>query len=86
MDGTIICTKSGRVFPLNVDDWQLLYQPQVKQTLQRLYKDEGYKIVFITNQNGLSTGKTNIKDFRHKVDSIVQTLGVPLQLFAATAK
>ena len=40
MDGTIICTKSGRVFPLNIDDWQLLYQPQVKQKLQRsdLYK------------------------------------------------
>ena len=35
MDGTIICTKSGRVFPINIDDWQLLYQPQVKQTLHR---------------------------------------------------
>ena len=37
MDGTIICTKSGRVFALNIDDWQLLYQPQVKQKLQRSY-------------------------------------------------
>ena len=44
MDGTIICTKSGRVFALNTDDWQLLYTPQVKQTLQRLYQDEGYKL------------------------------------------
>ena len=45
MDGTIICTKSGRVFALNTDDWQLLYTPQVKHTLQRLNQDEGYKIV-----------------------------------------
>ena len=42
--------------------------------------------MFITNQNGLATGKTNVKDFRNKVETIVQTLGVPLQLFAATAK
>ena len=42
--------------------------------------------MFITNQNGLATGKTKVEDFRGKVEKIVQTLGVPLQLFAATAK
>ena len=84
MDGTIICTKSGRVFALNTDVWQLLYTPQVKQTLQRLYQDEGYKIVFITNQNGIASGKTKVPDFCRKVESIVETLGVPIQLFAAT--
>ena len=63
MDETIICTKSGRVFALNTDDWQLLYTPQVKQTLQRLYQGEGYKIVFITNQNGIASGKTKVPDF-----------------------
>ena len=86
MDGTIICTKSGRVFALNTDDWQLLYTPQVKQTLQRLYQDEGYKIVFITNQNGIASGKTKVPEFRRKVESVVETLGVPIQLFLFTAK
>ena len=63
-----------------------MYTPQVKQTLQRLYQDEGYKIVFITNQNGIASGKTKVPDFRRKVESVVETLGVPIQLFAATAK
>ena len=53
---------------------------------QSLHQKEGYKIVFITNQNGLATGKPKVEDFRGKVEKIVQTLGVPLQLFAATAK
>ena len=54
--------------------------------MQRLYQDKSFKIVFITNQNGIASGKTKIPDFRRKVESIVETLGIPIQLFAATAK
>ena len=86
MDGTLITTKSGRVFPLNHEDWKLLFEPQVKQKVQKLFHEENYKIVIITNQNGLGTGKLTESDFKQKVESIVNTLGVPVQLFAATAK
>merc|ERR1719211_482975 len=50
LDNTIIATKSGRVFPTNFNDWRLLFEPQVQQTLKRLYYEEDYKIVVITNQ------------------------------------
>ena len=86
MDGTLITTKSGRVFPLNPQDWRLLFEPQVKQKLQKLFHDENYKIVIITNQAGMGTGKLKEEDFRQKVENVVQALGVPVQLFAATAK
>lgn len=86
LDGTIITTKSGRVFATNPDDWKLLYEPQVVQTLKKLHEQDGYKIVFITNQAGIATGKTSVKDFRKKVEDIVNLLGIPLQLFCATEK
>merc|ERR1712029_273257 len=86
MDGTLITTKSGRVFPLNPQDWKLLYEPQVKQTLQKLHHEDNYKIVIITNQAGIGTGKLSKNDFRSKVESIVNSIQVPLQLFAATQK
>ena len=86
MDGTLITTKSGRVFPLNPQDWKLLFEPQVKQTIQKLYHEDDYKIVIITNQAGIGTGKLSKRDFRSKVESIVNSIQVPLQLFAATQK
>ena len=86
MDGTLICTKSGRVFPTNIDDWQLLYKPQVKDVMQKLHHEDGHKIVLITNQNGIGTGKLSLSDFRQKIEAIVKELDVPLQLFAATEK
>ncbi len=85
MDGTIITTKSGRVFATHVEDWKILYEPQVSETLAFLYH-EGYKIVVITNQAGISTGKVKIQDLKQKVEGIVRKAGVPLQLFCSTSK
>ncbi|XP_017964810.1 uncharacterized protein F21D5.5 [Drosophila navojoa] len=81
MDGTIIKTKSGNVFPKNTDDWQIIY-PEVPQKLQSLHKD-GYKICFFTNQGGIARGKVNLDDFKIKVKNIVKKLGVPVQVFIA---
>lgn len=62
IDGTIISTKSGNVFPKSPDDWQIGF-PQVPATLKQLLKD-GYKIVFFTNQGGIGTGKTNEAEWK----------------------
>lgn len=85
LDGTLIATKSGRVFPLNVNDWRLLYEPQVVTKLRALYEDN-YKVVIITNQAGIATGKLSKADFRQKVESLVKLVKVPMQVFCSTSK
>ncbi|KAI4503715.1 hypothetical protein M0802_001118 [Mischocyttarus mexicanus] len=84
MDGTLIKTKSGLVFPKDIHDWQLLY-PIIPKKLKQLYED-GYKIVIFTNQGALGTGKVKIEDFKIKIEKVVQKLGVPIQVFISMGK
>ena len=92
MDGTIITTKSGRVFPIDYNDWRLLYEDRTREKLESLYR-EGYKIVVITNQAGIANGKLKLEDFHSKVENIVkklnrgnsQHLTLPIQLFCSAA-
>ncbi|XP_057376303.1 uncharacterized protein F21D5.5-like isoform X1 [Daphnia carinata] len=82
LDGTIITTQSGKVFPTNCQDWKLLFS-QIPGKLKQLV-EEGYKIVFITNQAGLSNGKLKPLDFRQKLSDIRLKLGVPIQAFISS--
>lgn len=79
MDGTLIRTKSGLVFPKDCNDWQLLYH-DVPGKLKQLHMN-GYKIVIFTNQAGLSRGKFKISDFKGKIEKVVQKIGVPIQVW-----
>lgn len=81
MDGTIIKTKSGNVFPKNIDDWQIIF-PEVQVKLKSLHKD-GFKICFFTNQGGIARGKIKLDDFKGKIKQIVAKLEVPIQVFIA---
>lgn len=82
MDGTLITTRSGRVFPVDADDWKTAFGT-VKSTLKRM-QAEKHKIVIFTNQAGLSKGKTNLPDLRTKIEKIIKTVAVPVQVFIAT--
>ncbi|XP_017764774.1 PREDICTED: uncharacterized protein F21D5.5 [Eufriesea mexicana] len=82
MDGTLIKTKSGLVFPKDYDDWQLIY-PDVPVKLQKLYND-GYMIVVFTNQASIGSGRINAKSFRNKLRNVIQKIGIPMQIFIAT--
>nr|XP_046244492.1 bifunctional polynucleotide phosphatase/kinase isoform X2 [Scatophagus argus] len=81
IDGCIITTKSGKVFPTAPDDWKILY-PEIKPRLASLLK-KGYKVVFFTNQMGIAKGKLRPEVFKSKVEDILTTLQLAVQVFVA---
>ena len=48
-----------------------------------LWRDS-FKIVFLTNQAGIDTGKVQPDQFRDKLTGIISKLGVPVQVFVST--
>merc|ERR1719342_989486 len=83
IDGTLITTKSGRVFPLDEHDWKIIYS-EVPGKLKQLVED-GFKLVWITNQAGIAKGKLTIQQFSKKVVNILSRLGVNATVFVSTA-
>jgi len=83
LDGTIITTSSGKVFPINKDDWKILL-PEVPGKLKALHS-ANYKLVIITNQAGIARGKLAVGDFIDKAESIASRLGTPLHLICSTS-
>lgn len=82
MDGTLIKTKSGKVFATNKDDWTLAFK-FVTSVLKSKHSDD-FKIVILTNQAGVSSGKTKVPDIKQKIENVIDELGVPVQAFVAT--
>ncbi|XP_071811636.1 uncharacterized protein F21D5.5-like isoform X1 [Apostichopus japonicus] len=82
IDGTIITTSSGKVFPRDINDWRI-YLPETYGRLKQL-KADGYKVVFFTNQLGIGRGKLKLGDFKKKLSKILMKLGIPIQVFIAT--
>jgi bifunctional polynucleotide phosphatase/kinase len=82
LDYTLIKTKSGKTFPVNKNDWTWLYTETPKK-LEELYNDN-YSIIIISNQLGISLGKTNIEDFKFKITKIRESLKIPINFFVAT--
>lgn len=82
MDGTLITTRSGKVFPTDIYDWKMA-GGTVVPTLKSKHKD-GYKIVIFTNQAGVSSNKTTVPDIKKKLENVIEALGIPVQAFIAT--
>ncbi|XP_016837662.1 uncharacterized protein F21D5.5 isoform X1 [Nasonia vitripennis] len=84
MDKTLIKTISGLEFPKDCNDWQLLY-PEVPGKIKKFYED-GYKIVILSNQGNLGSGKITLKDFKKKIEKLVKKIGVPMQVYLAVGQ
>lgn len=82
MDGTIIVTQSGKVFPVDYKDWKISF-PEVTKNIKELSQN-GYKIVIFTNQGGIGLNKVNEEPFKKKVENIIDIIKTPVQVFVAT--
>eukprot|EP01129_Flabellula_baltica_P013739 TRINITY_DN6441_c0_g1_i1.p1 TRINITY_DN6441_c0_g1~~TRINITY_DN6441_c0_g1_i1.p1 ORF type:complete len:454 (-),score=107.27 TRINITY_DN6441_c0_g1_i1:22-1383(-) len=81
MDDTLIKVASGRKFPTGRDDWEW-WDPSVPAKLKSLH-DDGFKIVILSNQNGIEKGKTKASDVCSKIIDLCEELDFPMQAFLA---
>ncbi|GAB1597666.1 uncharacterized protein F21D5.5-like [Argonauta hians] len=82
LDGTIICTQSGKTFPQHAGDWKIAF-PHINSKLKELFKS-GYKVVLFTNQHGVKTGNIKVEEMKKKIENVVDKLAIPIQVFIAT--
>ena len=84
LDWTLIKPKSGRTFPKNKDDWELLYPNHTLEKLTEISKS--HQVAIFTNQAGVQIGKTSVSDLKHKFSAIQEHLGFPIIFMASITK
>lgn len=82
LDGTIIKTKSGKIFPENENDWE--FCKNVIEKLKMISKT--HQVVIFTNQYGLSLGIVKLGNFAFKLEKISKQLDISLLWMISTKK
>lgn len=83
LDGTLITPKGNRKFPKDEDDWAPI--PESIKFLKE-YQSNGYKLILVTNQAGISKGYLKEQDITNKIIKMEKSLGISFHLkFIATS-
>jgi bifunctional polynucleotide phosphatase/kinase len=82
LDGTLIKVKSGKKFPINSNDWLLLYN-KITKKINKLIKDE-YCFIIVSNQYKLNGMRET--EWIKKLDNILNTLNVETLVCCAKQK
>lgn len=83
-DSTLVEQKSGKTFPVDADDWKLLFENDIRP---QLFKDinEGCTIVIFTNQSGISKKKITFDMLKHRLEGFMKEVdSIPIWVYAAT--
>lgn len=78
MDGTIITNKNGR----RHGDWEF-FHPSVPIKLREL-KEQGFRIVLASNQQGVSLNLVSADVLQHKIQQFAAEIGVEITAMLAT--
>jgi len=74
LDHTLIKPTGNKKFSDTDSDWEV-YDKRLKDKLAKLVK-EGYQLVIISNQKGVSSGKVGIDTLKSKMNKIVNYFGL----------
>lgn len=83
LDLTLIRPTNGKKFSDSVTDWEFFDDSKIKL---KNYHNDGYKIVIITNQNGIGIGKVNKDVWKKKIELFASKIKIPFVIFAAMQK
>ncbi len=84
LDNTLIETLSGKIYSESSKDWKFLYDSTI-QTLKN-YNDQGYKIIVVSNQYGLSNGTLSSDLLTEKINHILSLIEIPMEFYIASQK
>lgn len=76
LDSTLIKTKSGNVFPKNVDDWVLREDviDKIAEVFDPIY------LFIVSNQGGISRGFVKEEEFKKKLETICNMISIRLKI------
>ncbi|KAH6603788.1 hypothetical protein Trco_007234 [Trichoderma cornu-damae] len=97
LDSTLITTSSGKKHASNAADWKW-WDSKVPGRLRELYENEGYHVVILSNQAGLTlrfdasykgpkaSALKRVAEFKQKCNAVLTSLNLPTAVYAATAR
>ncbi|CAH1794739.1 unnamed protein product [Owenia fusiformis] len=83
-DWTLIKTVDGRLFDDSESTAEVTWLYDcIPHKLRQLYKD-GFTIAIFSNQPGIEKRTTTIEEVKQRIDDVINSLGVPVNVFIST--